>query len=432
MTCALGWTDRLPEIGSITYPFRIFCLLFIGLSLHACQSGTETRVGLNTEPVALDLSQDSTWSALSKAIEAEVDNSTIPGAVLLLARDGQVVGHQAFGFKDPLSKEPMDKNGLFRICSMTKATTATAAMMLWERGQLGLDDPVSLYLPEFADIGVLDSLLEDSTGIHSPLVRPVTIRHLMTHTSGIPYGEIGEKRFAKLYTKFDVNDTFPTDGRSTRDNVSRLAQTGLVHQPGETWTYGLGLDVLVAVIEVASGQPYAEFLRTELLAPLGMDHTAFVLPPKHRADLVEVWEKDSIGGWQKHEHHKYTTDYPLRSDWPMCAGGAGLTSSALDYARFLQMFLDKGAIPGGRLLEESTIDTLFADHAPGLIEDNWYQGLAFGVMKEPTNGGFWWGGYFNTQYFGNALTGEVAVLMKQTHGIRNDKSSSAFYEVINR
>jgi CubicO group peptidase (beta-lactamase class C family) len=416
----------------MSHPFRILCLLVISLAFHSCQGSTEKRVGLNAEPVALDLTQDHTWSALATAIESEIDNGTIPGAVLLLARDGQVVGHQAFGVKDPHSGEPMDKDGLFRICSMTKATTATAAMILWERGQLGLDDPVSLYLPEFADIGVLDSLREDSTGVHSASVRPITIRHLMTHTSGIPYGEIGEKRFAKLYAKHGVNDLFPTDGRSTRDNISRLAQTGLVHQPGETWTYGLGLDVLVAVLEVASGQPYAEFLRTELLDPLDMDHNAFVLPPEHQTDLVEVWEKDSAGDWKKHEHPKYATDYPLRSDWPMCAGGAGLTSSALDYARFLQMLVDKGGTPEGRLLEESTIDTLFADHAPGLIEDDWHQGLACAVTSKPANGGFWWGGYFNTQYFGNAATGEVAVLMKQTHGIRNDRTSSTFYEVLTR
>ena len=420
------------KLSAMLHPFRILCLLVVALALHACQRGTERRVGLNAEPSSLDLKQDSTWSALATAIESDIDKGTIPGAVLLLARDGQVVGHQAFGVKDPHSGEPMDKDGLFRICSMTKATTTTAAMILWERGQLGLDDPVSLYLPEFADIGVLDSLLEDSTGIHSASVRPVTIRHLMTHTSGIPYGEIGEKRFAKLYAKYGVNDIFPTDGRSTRENISRLTQTGLTHQPGEAWTYGLGLDVLVAVLEVASGQPYAEFLRTEMLDPLGMDHTAFVLPPEHQADLVEVWEKDSAGAWQKHKHPKYTTDYPLRSDWPMCAGGAGLTSSALDYARFLQLFLDKGAIPGGRLLEESTIDTLLADHAPGLIEDNWHQGLACAVTSEPANGGFWWGGYFNTQYFGNSTTGEVAVLMKQTYGLRNDNTSSVFYEVLNR
>jgi CubicO group peptidase (beta-lactamase class C family) len=190
--------------------------------------------------------------------------------------------------------------------------------------------------------------------------------------------------------------------------------------------------VLVAVLEVASGEPYAEFLRTELLDPLGMDHTAFVLPQEHQADLVEVWEKDSAGVWQKHKHPKYTTDYPLRSDWPMCAGGAGLTSSALDYARFLQMIIDRGDIPGGRLLEESTIDTLLADHAPGLIDDNWHQGLACAVTNEPANGGFWWGGYFNTQYFGNSSTGEIAVLMKQTYGLRNDNTSLTFYEVMNR
>ena len=150
----------------MTHPIRILCLLATAVSLHACQPGTEKRVGLNAEPVALDLSQDATWSSLATAIESEVDKGTIPGAVLLLARDGQVVGHQAFGVKDPHNGEPMDKDGLFRICSMTKATTAAAAMILWERGQLGLDDPVSLYLPEFANIEVLDSLRDDSTGVH--------------------------------------------------------------------------------------------------------------------------------------------------------------------------------------------------------------------------------------------------------------------------
>ncbi|MEE3164512.1 MAG: serine hydrolase domain-containing protein, partial [Bacteroidota bacterium] len=141
----------------MSHPFRILCLCSIAVSLHACQTETESRVGLNAVPVALDLSKDSTWSILATVIESEVENGAIPGAVLLLAREGQVVGHQAFGVKDPHSGEPMDKDGLFRICSMTKAITAAAAMVLWERGQLGLDDPVSIYLPEFANIEVLDS-----------------------------------------------------------------------------------------------------------------------------------------------------------------------------------------------------------------------------------------------------------------------------------
>lgn len=405
--------------------------LFLALALLACQPETKERVGLDVTPISLDLSQDTSWSILATAIESAIDTGAIPGAVLLLARDGQVIGHQAFGVKDPHSGEPMDKDDLFRICSMTKATTTIAALVLWERGQIGLDDPVSLYLPEFDNIRVLDSLREDSTGVYLPLVKPVTIRHLMTHTSGIPYGEIGDDRFAKLYAKNDIMDLFPTDGRTTRDNVSRLTKTGLAHQPGERWTYGLGLDVLVAVVEVASGRPYADFLRTELLDPLGMDHTSFVLPPEHQSNLVEVWEKDAAGAWQKHEHTNYTTDYPIRSEWPMCSGGAGLTSSALDYARFIQMILDRGAIPGGRLLKESTIDTLLADHASGLIDDNWHQGLACAVMKEPADNRFCWSGYFNTQFFGKPSTREVAVLMKQTYGIRKDETFSTFYDVMN-
>ena len=296
------------KLSAMLHPFRILCLLVVALALHACQRGTEMRVGLNAEPSSLDLKQDSTWSALATAIESDIDKGTIPGTVLLLARDGQVVGHQAFGVKDPHSGEPMDKDGLFRICSMTKATTTTAAMILWERGQLGLDDPVSLYLPEFADIGVLDSLLEDSTGIHSASVRPVTIRHLM-----IPYGEIGEKRFAKLYAKYGVNDTFPTDGRSTRDNIRRLAQTGLAHQPGEAWTYGLGLDVLVAVIEVASGHA-------------GKAPTARKKMISDAQSTKPIWSK--FGKRTAPKGRQLCTTYTF---WPMCAGGAGLTSSALDF-----------------------------------------------------------------------------------------------------
>lgn len=422
----------MPKLCTMTNQLSLALPLLLAFAFEACQPGPVSRVGLNADPADVDLAQDSSWTTLTAAIDSAIAEGAIPGAVLLLARDGQVLGHEAFGVQDPTIGDPMDKDGLFRICSMTKATTATAAMILWERGQIGLDDPVSQYLPEFADIAVLDSLRDDTTGVYSPLNQPLTIRHLMTHTSGIPYGDIGDERFAKLYARDGVMDLFPTDGRSTRDNVSLLAKTGLAHSPGEQWTYGLGLDVLVAVIEAASGQPYADFLRTELLDPLGMDHTHFVLPQEQQADLVAVWEKDSAGAWQPHRHPHYTTDYPLRPDWPLCTGGAGLTSSALDYARFLQMIVDRGAIPGGRLLAESTIDTLLADHAPGLIEEDWYQGLACAVFPDADGDRFCWSGYFNTQYYGNLENGEIAVLMKQTYGIRNDGTFSAFYGVMNR
>ena len=406
-----------------------FCFLLAGCQLL----NTQNKAGLTLNLSATDLSTDSIWAPLEQAIEATLDSNAIPGAVLLLARNGEVIGHEAYGVSDPLTGERMDKDALFRICSQSKAIVSMSAMLLWERGAIGLDDPVSKYLPEFAGVGVLDTLLADTTAQYARPRSPLTVRHLMTHTSGIPYGEIGDERFEKLYAKYGVADLFPIDERSTRDNIALLAHTGLAHHPGEQWTYGLGLDVLVAVLEVASGLPYAEFLNTELLAPLGMDHTHFVVPENQRDALVGVFDKDSDGDWQHHTHRLYTTEYPTREDWPLCSGGAGLTSTAMDYARFLQMVLDRGAIPGGRLLKASTIDTLLADHAPGLLEGGWHQGLTFGVQNEPKGQGrFFWGGYFNTQYFGDPATGELVLIMKQTYGISDDSSYSTFSEVLNR
>jgi len=416
---------------------RILLVILSGTLFCGCQTSTpstlSTGQGLTVPSAPVDLSEDSVWMSMERDIQSTVEADGIPGAVLLLARNGEVIGHKAYGTSNPLSGEPMDKEALFRICSQTKAITSMAAMILWERGALGLDDPVSKYLPEFAHVGVLDTLLGDTIGVYSTPRTTLTIRHLMTHTCGIPYGDIGDDRFDRLYAKHKVVDLFPIDGRSTRDNVKLLARTGLVHHPGEQWTYGLGLDVLAAVVEVASGKPYAEFLRIELLDPLGMDHTHFVVPEEQRTGLANVFDKDSTGAWQLHEHPRYTTDYPTHEEWPLCSGGAGLTSTAMDYARFLQMVVDRGAIPGGRLLEESTIDTVLADHAPAHQDGDWHQGLAFAVQKKPEGQGrFFWGGYFNTHGFGDPATGEVLLLMKQTYGVNNDNSSAAFRSMLAR
>ena len=349
-----------------------------------------------------------------------------------MARNGEILGHEAFGEADPLVGDPMTTDAQFRICSQTKAITSMAAMVLWERGQLGLDDPVSAYLPEFADIGVLDTLLADSTGVYSPPSRPVTIRHLMTHTSGIPYGDIGDPRFAKLYTKQGVVDLFPIDGRSTRDNASRMARTGWPIPRG-TMDLRIGTGRARRRHRSRLRKALCRVPADRIARPAG--HGPHPLRPARgpARPLLEVFEPDSAGTWKPHQHPAYTTEYPTREDWPLCSGGAGLTSTAMDYARFLQMVLDRGAIPGGRLLEEATIDTILADHAPGLVDEDWHQGLAFGVRKKPDGQGrFFWGGYFNTQGYGDPTTGELALLMKQTYGARNDSTSSAFSALLGR
>lgn len=371
------------------------------------------------------------WRTLDGAVEWAVDAGQIPGAVLLITRDGEVALHKAYGMSDPLTGAVMEKDALFRICSQTKAIIATAAVVLWEQGKLNLDAPVSKYLPEFDGIGVLDSLRSDTSFSVLPASTEMSVRHLMTHTSGISYGEIGDPRFEALYEAHDVMDLFPTDGRTTRDNVRNIASTCLIHQPGSQWNYSLGLDVLVAVIEVASGVPFASFLQSSVLEPLGMLDTHFVLPEEKANRLAMVVEPAEAGGWKRHEHPRYSIDYPLHPEWPLCSGGAGLTSSARDYARFLECYLERGKTSDGRLLREATVDSVLADQAAGLLEGGWHQGLAFGVREGgAASGSFFWSGYFNTSYFADPKTQTAFVLMKQTYGLPADSSAAAFSNLL--
>ena len=394
--------------------FLLICIALVGII--GCEKPIEAK-----------------WQKLDDAIRAGVKAQEIPGAVLLIAKGGEVIMHRAYGQADPIAQKEMTPSTLFRICSQSKAITSTAAMICWEKGLLELDDPVSKYLPEFASIGILDSLYSDTAFSSIPTTTVLTVRHLMTHTSGIPYGEIGDPRFEKLYLKNDVVDLFPRDERTTLENAQKIGQLALAHDPGSKWTYSLGLDVLVAVIEVASGQPYSEFVTTELLNPLGMDDTHFTVPSSDRSRLANVVEpgQGSSDTWQLHQHSSYSVDYPIHDEWPLCSGGAGLTSTAADYATFLQMYLDRGKYDGGRILQEPTIDSIMSDQAPGLLADQWRQGLAFGVKNGARGEGrFFWSGYFNTQYYADPNTQELVVLMKQTFGLPSDTSSTAFNDLL--
>lgn len=406
--------------GMRTAPLLLAPVLSAALCAASCSSAGH---GASEED---HMAWPDAWRSLDSTVAAAVEQDLIPGAVLLIERPGTARLHKSYGLADPMRGRAMDKDALFRICSQTKAITATAAMILWERGQLDLDAPVARYLPSFEHIGVLDSLAMDTTFTTRPALRPPTVRHLMAHTAGIPYGEIGDDRFERIYAQRDIVDLFPRDARSSRDNADRLGATCLAHDPGAMWTYGLGLDILVAVIETASGESYADFLQREILDPLGMRDTHFVLPGSKVERLVAVAEHEPEGqGWRDHRHPVYSTDYPLHPEWPLCSGGAGLTSSAEDYTRFLRMYLDRGAIPQGRILQEATVDTVMADHARGLL-NGWHQGLAFGVQSRDSGPGpFFWGGYFNTTYFADPLTGTTVVLMKQTYGVKDDPTGAA-------
>ena len=372
--------------------------------------------------------------------EAILQNE-IPGAVALIARNGKIVYHKAFGMADNESGRALKSDDIFRIASQTKAITSTAVMMLWEEGRFRMDDPISKFIPEFEHTGVLEAFNEkDSTFTTRPLERPITIRHLITHTSGIGYGMIdGDERFRKIYLKAGIIDAFTTEPVKIGDNIKKLAKLPLHHQPGEKFTYSEGLDVLGYLIEIVSGMPLDQFFRERIFDPLGMEDTWFYLPDSKHDRLV------SVQAWQDEKWTRfpatayYDPDYPIKGARTFFAGGAGLSSTARDYATFLQMYLNQGELNGVRLLSRTTVQFMMANQIGSLLGDGGaYYGLAFGVLDQKgadmggrgSLGTFSWGGYFNTQYFADPKEQIIGILMKQTQGAPADQTGWKFQQLV--
>ncbi|OFY51955.1 MAG: serine hydrolase, partial [Bacteroidetes bacterium GWF2_49_14] len=371
-------------------------------------------------------------SRIDKMCEDAVKEGDIPGMVALVARNGKIVYYQAFGMADNATKRPMKRDDIFRIASQSKAITSTAVMMLWEEGKFRLDDPISKYIPEFKNPGILNTFTySDTTYTTKPASREITIRHLLSHTSGIGYGEIdGDERFSLIYKKAGVTDLFTTENISIGESVKKLAKLPLHHNPGENYTYSEGLDVLGYFIEVISGMPFDVFLKTRLFDPLGMTDTGFYLPAAKAGRLVPV-QYPVDGKWVRYPVTFYDPDYPVKGAKRFFSGGAGLCSTAKDYATFLQMYLNGGELNGVRILSRTTIQTIMGNQYPSLSEGKVeHYGLAFGVVdqKGQDTGGlgslgtFNWGGYFNTQFFADPKEKIIGILMKQTQDTRTDKT----------
>jgi len=396
--------------------------------LSSCSTPNETEAS-STEVIS------SEFSLLDSMLTKATELGEIPGAAICIVREGELIHHRSFGWSNPITEIPLQHDAIFRICSQTKSITSTAAMILWERGLIGLDDPVSKYLPDMDSVGVLDEFFEADTSFTTvPVNSVMTIRHLMTHQSGLSYGEIGSAEMKLIYEKYGVVDLFTTDSVTTQENCQRISKTALIHQPGEKWNYSLGLDVLVRVIEIASGEPFDVFLRREILDPLEMHHTHFYLPDSLEERLVPVFDRVDLGKWELHKHPLYSTDYPVNGEKAYFSGGAGLSSTPLDYSNFLQMYLNRGEFKGVRLLQESTIDTIMANHELNPREADWYQGLAFGVQKPESEGifpggTFFWGGYFNTSYAADPQSKTIGIIMKQTYGV-NESTTQKFNESV--
>ena len=368
-----------------------------------------------------------------------VEEGQVPGMVAMVARNGKIVYYKAFGMADNKSSRALKRDDIFRIASQTKAITSTAVMMLWEEGKFGLDEPIAKYIPAFENAQVLDTLYENGTYLTRPATSQITIRHLITHTSGIGYGVIdGDARIKKIYDQAGITDLFTTENISIEESVKKLAKLPLHHNPGEKFTYSEGLDVLGYFIEIISGIPLDEFFRQRIFDPLEMDDTWFYLPKSKHNRLVSIQKKENEN-WVRFPETFYDPDYPIKGAKSFFSGGAGLSSTAKDYATFLQMYLNNGELNGVRLLSRTTIQSMMGNQIGDLWGDSGaFYGLAFGVLDQNgqnmggrgSKGTFDWGGYFNTQYFADPQENIIGILMKQTQGTNNDQTGWKFRQLV--
>lgn len=387
----------------------LIALWFAFTSLSAqpqLSSGTPQSVGMSEKHLSM----------MDDVIQEYVENDWIPGGVFLVARRGKIVYFKSFGTKSDKKGDLYQNDDIFRIASMTKAVTTVSIMQLYEQGKLRLDDPVSDYIPAFKEMTVLESVNEaDSSYTSIKANRPITIRHLLTHSSGITYGN--EKDLGKVHTKAGL----PRAGLSSEDwtserFINELAALPLAFHPGEKYNYGLNMDVLGRVVEVISGQSLSDYFRKNIFDPLGMNDTWFYLPKNIQNRLVHV-NQQKENGFEVMDGKIYNNpdhQYPLSKDHAYYAGGGGLSSTAMDYAKFTQALVNGGTYGEARILGSRTIEVMTSDQMILLNEQG--QGfskqpgitycLGFSLITEDgagqgprSPGTYAWGGYFNTKFF---------------------------------
>jgi CubicO group peptidase (beta-lactamase class C family) len=419
--------------------FLLTVFLFNIIALPA-QSFIQT----NPDPAAAGFDKER-LTRLDNYFKEQIEKERAPGIAVLIVRNGKVAYHKAFGYNDDEKKQPLDKNAIFRIASQTKAITSTAIMMLYDEGKFLLNDPVSKYIPEFANARVIDKFnLEDTSFTTVPAKRQVTIHDLLTHTSGIGYAFIGSKEANALYAKHNITAGIGIRSGDLARDMRTLGTLPLFHQPGEKWTYGLNTDILGYLVEVLSGQTLDEFFRKRIFEPLEMNDTYFLIPKEKAHRLATLFIPDSTGKFKAYREGilgDMDGNYPLGS-LKYYSGGGGLSSTLLDYAKFLQMYLNEGEYNGKRLLAKNTVRMILSNQIGGLNLGFNKFGLGFFLVepadaaKTPWNPGtFGWGGAFATSYWADPKEKLIGLLYKQIWGDPNGEIAEYFkvltYQAIN-
>ncbi|MCT1530670.1 beta-lactamase family protein [Sphingobacterium daejeonense] len=380
---------------------------------------------------------------IDATIQQYIDSNWIKGAAALIQKNDQEVYYKAFGIDAP--ETAMKKDAIFRIASQTKAITSIAVMILFEEGKFLLDDPISKYIPAFKNPQILDKFNEkDSTYSTKPASREITIRDLLTHTSGIDYAQIGSPQMKAIYQKAGVVAGFSPTKIKLADMINVLGKLPLVHNPGEKFTYSLSIDVLGRLVEVASGQELPAFLKERIFDPLEMNDTYFDLPKDKQNRLVKVYTEDKnskkVIPWENDAASGLTIDYPINGNG-LYAGGAGLVSTLKDYAKFLQMILNKGSYKGKQVLARHTVDMISQNQIGALSLGPDKFGLGFQITTKEgsgklgvSEGSLSWGGFFGTVYWADPKEQLIGLFFVQqspiTHGELGDKFKVLVYQAL--
>lgn len=356
---------------------------------------------------------------LTATLQQYVDDGQLAGAVALVARHGRVVYHGTVGMRDIESSDAMRKDAIFRIASQTKALVSAAVMALQEQGKLLISDQLAKYLPEFEATTV--AVEQDGGGYKvEPSRRPITLRDLLTHTAGIDYGQgIAKDRWAKA----DIQGWYFAHREEVMlDTVARMASLPFSAHPGERFVYGYNTDILGAVVERVSGQSLDSFLRETIFEPLGMDDTHFYLPPDKTGRLATVYSASKSGLKRAPEPGLgIGQGHYLKGPRVSFSGGAGLLSTAKNYARFLQMMLNGGSLDGRRVLSRKSVELMTVDHLNGIpFRAGQGFGLGFSVVTDVgargqpgSVGEFGWGGAYHSTYWVDPQEGLVVVYLTQ-------------------
>lgn len=366
---------------------------------------------------------------IATVFQGQVDKGAIPGAVLLVARDGKVVFLQSVGYQDREKKIPMKSDAIFRIASMSKPITSVAVMMLAEEGKIDLLAPVSQYLPEFKDVKVGVEKTDPATGKATLVLEDpqhaMTVQDLLRHTSGLVYGAFGTSLVHQEYNKANLHDRSQT----LAEFVTKLTKLPLAHQPGTTWEYGMSVDVLGRIVEVVSGMPFDQFVEQRITKPLGMRDTGFYVTAQQASRVAEPQVDPATG----QRPGVATGENLTKEKVKWFSGGGGMLSTTGDYARFCQMLLNGGDLDGARLLSPKTVAIMSSDQLPsglprvGGAEDlspvpelGQSFGLGFAVRTRlgpnPVSGSvgdYFWAGAYGTYFWVDPQEKLYAIVMLQ-------------------